>query len=392
MNMGNGIVLLLIASGFPIYSQAPSTIDSHARQAQEYLRANHPELAIPEFAAIVSLDPKNVDARGNLGVLLFFQGDYAKATPQLREALALRPGLWKLQALLGMSEKRIGQIAAARADLDAAFPHLEEEKLRVQAGLELIELHYASGDVDKAAAVVGILRQLRPTDPDVLYAAQRIYSDLADEAMVSIAMTAPQSARTYQLMAHQLARLGDAKGAIEQCRTALKMDPRLPGLHFELAEALSLDAGAANPDEIEAEYEAALKVDPYDEKSESRLGEIAARRSDLQSAAKHYARAVELAPNDAEANLGLGKTLMSLQQPEKAKPYLERAAQLDPYNAVAHYHLATLYRQMGRTEDSKRELAEFQKVKDMKDRLKQVYKEMRLQPVKPDRPDASIPK
>jgi tetratricopeptide (TPR) repeat protein len=391
MNMRNGIILFFIAAGFPIYSQ-PAQIDSHARQAQEYLRANRPELAIPEFAAIVSLDPKNVDARGNLGVLLFFQGDYAKATPQLREALALRPGLWKLQALLGMSEKRIGEIAAARADLDAAFPHLEEEKLRVQAGLELIELHYASGDIDKAAAVVGVLRQLRPTDPDVLYAAQRIYSDLADEAMVAIAMTAPQSARTHQLMAHQLARLGDTKGAIEHCRTALKMDPRLPGMHFELAEALSLDAGAANPDEIEAEYEAALKVDPYDEKSESRLGEIAARRSDLQGAAKHYARAVELAPNDAEANLGLGKTLMSLQQAEKAKPYLERAAQLDPYNAVAHYHLATLYRQMGRTEDSKRELAEFQKVKDMKDRLKQVYKEMRLQPVKPDRPDASIPK
>jgi hypothetical protein len=54
--------------------------------------------------------------------------------------------------------------------------------------------------------VVGILRRLRPTDPDILYTAQRIYSDLADEAMVSIAMTAPQSARTHQLMAHQLAR------------------------------------------------------------------------------------------------------------------------------------------------------------------------------------------
>jgi flagellar motor protein MotB len=78
-------------------------------------------------------DPKNVDARGNLGVLLFFQGEYSKATPQLREAIALRPGLWKLQALLGMSEKRIGEIAAARTDLDASFPHLEEEKLRVQA-------------------------------------------------------------------------------------------------------------------------------------------------------------------------------------------------------------------------------------------------------------------
>jgi Flp pilus assembly protein TadD len=101
------IFAFFIAAAFPIYSQV-NQIDSHARQAEEYLRANRPELAIPEFAAIVSLDPKNADARGNLGVLLFFQGDYAKAAPQLREALALRPGLWKLQALLGMAERRTG--------------------------------------------------------------------------------------------------------------------------------------------------------------------------------------------------------------------------------------------------------------------------------------------
>ena len=71
---------------------------------------------------------------------------------------------------------------------------------------------------------------------------------------------------------------------------------------------------------------------------------------------------------------------------------VQRAVQIDPYNAVSHYHLATLYRQLGRTEDSRRELAAFQKVKEAKERLKDVYKEMRLQPAKPDRADPAIPK
>ena len=45
-------------------------VASHARQAKEFLKEQRPDLAIPEFRAIVALDPNNVDARGNLGVLL----------------------------------------------------------------------------------------------------------------------------------------------------------------------------------------------------------------------------------------------------------------------------------------------------------------------------------
>ena len=105
----------------PAFSQSalskPQQIESHSRQAQEFLRKNQPDLAAREFAAILALDPNNVDARGNLGVTLFFQGDYAKAAPHLRAAVKLRPNLWKIQALLGMSEKRLGQPAAAQADL-----------------------------------------------------------------------------------------------------------------------------------------------------------------------------------------------------------------------------------------------------------------------------------
>jgi Flp pilus assembly protein TadD len=44
--------------------------------------------------------------QGNLGVLLFFQGNYNDAISPLRAALKLQPALWKIEALLGMAEKR----------------------------------------------------------------------------------------------------------------------------------------------------------------------------------------------------------------------------------------------------------------------------------------------
>src|SRR6266478_3848157 len=136
-----GAILFFLGS-LPCLSQSTASrqqqIESHSHQAQEFLKQNRPDLAIPEFRAIVALDPNNADARGNLGVLLFFENAYADAIPQLRAALKLRPTLWKIQALLGMAERRTGNTKSALADIGKAFPKLQEQKIQIDAGMELI--------------------------------------------------------------------------------------------------------------------------------------------------------------------------------------------------------------------------------------------------------------
>jgi tetratricopeptide (TPR) repeat protein len=366
--------------------------ESHSHQAQEFLREGRPDLAIPEFRALVALDPNNIDARGNLGVLLFFQGDYAGAIPQLRATLKLRPALWKLQALLGMAERRTGSTKNAVADLEKSFPKLREQKIQIDAGMELIQIYSDAGDLDKAAATVTVLRNLYPTDAEVLYDSYRVYSDLAAESMLSLSLVAPQSARMRQVMAHEAAKHADDEEAIRNYREALKLDPKIPGLHFELAEMLHASSSPAEQEQAEAEYQAALAVNPFDEKAEFRLGDIASRRGNVQEAYAHYSRAVQLQPNDAEANLSLAKMLMQMNQPEKAQPLFERAVQLDPTSATAHYRLSTLYRQTGRTEDADKELAEYQKYKDMKEKLLELYHQMHLKPAKQESDDGDARK
>ena len=380
-----GLFLLVVAT-------APcQEIQSHLQKAQQYLQNKRPDLAAGEFKAILAIEPDNLDARGNLGVLEYFQGQYAQAVPDLRSALTTNNSLWKLQALLGMSEKRIGENTKARGDLEQAFPHLQEQKLRVQAGLELIEVDYALSDLGKAAEVVNALRQLEPTNVDILYTAHRIYSDLSDETMLSLAMVAPDSARMHQLMAHELARQAKDDAAIANYRIALKIDPQRADVRYELAEMLNTQSSPSAQAEAEKEYKAALAGNPFDEKSESRLGDIALRRSDLKSAAAYYSRALEMQPNDPDANLGMAKVLMSMHEPQKAEPHMEHAAQLEPFNPATHYRLGVLYRELGRTDDSHRELAQFEKLKKMKTRLGTLYQEMRLQPGKRDESDSGVP-
>ncbi len=108
-----------------------------AAQAQQFLAAKRPDLAIGEFKAILAMDPSDIAARGDLGTLLYFRGDYREAAGKLRAVVKQQPSLWKTVMLLGMCEKRLGNQPAARADLEQAFPQLSEEKLRVQAGMEL---------------------------------------------------------------------------------------------------------------------------------------------------------------------------------------------------------------------------------------------------------------
>ncbi|MFZ0431909.1 MAG: tetratricopeptide repeat protein [Candidatus Acidiferrales bacterium] len=355
-------------------------IESHRRQAAEYLKENRPDLAAPEFKTLVALDPNDVDARGNLGVVLYFQGEYADAIPQLRAALKMRPNLWKIQALLGIAEKRTGDINAARGDLEKAFPKVPEEKIRVETGMELIEIYSGAGELDKAATTVSVLRGLEPTDETVLYTAYRIYSDLANESLLSLSVVAPNSARMHQAIAHELAKRGEATEAIVNYRAALKIDPDLPGLHFELAEMLNASTDAATRAEAESEYRAALQANPADAQAECRLGDIATRKNDLKEAYQRYGRALELQPNNLDANIGMANVLASTDQPEKAEPLLEHAVELDPTNALAHFRLSSVYRHVGRASDAKHELEEYQKYKDMKEKLRDVYQELHLEP------------
>ena len=382
-----GFVLLLGATW--CHSQAAEDkqqeFAAHMQKAHGYLDQKQPALAIPEFQAAVAIDPENVDAQANLGVLLFFQGKAADSISHFRAALAplkeeRPPGLSKIQGLLGMAESRTLDFANARKDMEAAFPALQDRRFQVQLGLELAGLDTELGDLESAAAVVAKLRKTDPDNPEVLYAAYRTYSDLAGESMLALSLAAPDSAQMHQLLAHEDARQGNTNGAIAQYRKAIAIDPHLPGVHFELAELLRTSSDETVKKEAEQEYHAALLENAQDEKSILRLAELDAQKGNTEQSYKEYAKATELQPSDADAKLGLAKTLIAMNQSDKALPLLEQTVQQEPTNATAHYRLATLYRKMGRVDDAKRETELYKKFKEMKEKLQALYKELQVQP------------
>ncbi|HXW90118.1 MAG TPA: tetratricopeptide repeat protein [Terriglobales bacterium] len=353
---------------------------AHIQKAQEYLSQKRPDLAIPELQAAAAIDPGNVETQGNLGVLLYFQGKPRDAIPHLRAAVEQRPGMGKLQGLLGLAELHALELEQGRKDLEAAFPLIDDRKFKIEVGLELVSIDTQRSDLEPASRILAQLRQTAPENPEVLYAAYRTYADLSGEAMLALSLAAPDSAQMHQLLAHEQARQGNTNAAAAQFRKAMAIDSHLPGIHFELAELLRSSQDPAVKKEAQQEYQAALLENPQDEKAILRLAEIDAQRGNAEQSFAQYTKAVNLQPGDADAKLGLAKTLIEMHRPDQALKLLEQAVQLEPTNATAHYRLGTLYRQVGRAEDAQNEIELYKKYKDMKEKLRTLYKDLQVEP------------
>lgn len=375
---------LLLSAAALCRAQTPvapkAELAAHLQKAQSYLQQKRPDLAIPELEAAVQLAPDDVEIQGNLGVLLFFAGKQSEAIPYLRFAVEKQPDLAKIQGILGIAELHNQDPADGRKDLEAAFPRIDDTRFKVQAGLELVGSYTQTSDLELAAAMLAQLKKIAPDNPEVLYASYRTYADLSSESMIALSLAEPDSAQMHQLMAHEETKEGNTNGAIAQFRKAIEVNPHLPGVHFELAELLSTSQDPAIKKQAEQEFRAALKDNPHDEKSVCELAEIAMTKGDESEALKQYTTAIELQPDDANAKLGLAKLLLQMNKPDQALPLLEASVQLEPTNATAHYRLATLYKKLGRADDAKREVELYQKYKEMKEKLRVVYKDLLIQP------------
>lgn len=357
---------------------AAQQIHIHERKAHELLSQKNPELAAKEFAAILAIDPHNLDAQANLGVLLFFQGKYAEAIPQLKAAVQVKADLWKIRSLLGMAERRTGDDKDGRGDLEAAYPHLEEEKLQIEVGRELIESYASTDDLDKASQVIGVLLKLEPTNAELLYISYRIHSDMAMAAMLELGVVAPDSAQTHQAMAHEMQRDRDLTGTIANLRKALALDPALPGIHFELAEALHASDDPQIRAEAEQQYRLAVEANPSDPKAAARLGDIEVEKGDPDAAATHYRKALQLQSGFEEAAIGLANVYSEKGDQAEAISLLKEVEVADPTNALAHFRLSTIYRKLNRPADVAREVDLYRKYKDEREKLRKIYQDMRL--------------
>jgi tetratricopeptide (TPR) repeat protein len=235
--------------------------------------------------------------------------------------------------------------------------------------------------LEKTVAVLHELLNQNPDNVDILFFAQRVYSELADNTLNKLAVLAPGSARMEQLIAERLINAGDLKDATDHYRKALQINPKLPGMHFELAETL-MEASPNDPStqaEAEKELNAAIQAEGDNSKVECELGRIALLQTHTDQALAHYTHAYQLSPKDAQAQMGLAALLEMQDKYEQAAAYLRMAVASDPFNAEAHYKLSQVDKALHLEDERKRELNLFLELRATKDKIRLLYRQMNPQ-------------
>ena len=381
---GCSLLLVCLFAGSHLLAQddLQARIQGHYQRGQEALQQNQYEEAAKEFLEILRLDPKLAEAHANLGVVYYSQGKYSEASKSFREALKLKPSLSNAEGFLGMCEARNGQIDQALPRLERAFKSVRDEALNQQIGLQLIELYHARRDFNKSLGTLRSLQQTYPSNPEILYVAYRIHSDLGAKALSDLVKAAPNSARLHQVTGELLESEGDFSRAVEQYRRALEIDPKLPGIHHALGVAL-LHSSQKETSRLQAqkEFELELSANPGAAHSEYQLGEIDWLGSQPEEALKHFTRALELQPSFVDAQIAVGKVWISQAQPAKALPFLQDAVRTDPGNEVAHYRLAQAYGKLGRSQEAREEMALFKKLREASSSIASIYRQVQQTPI-----------
>jgi tetratricopeptide (TPR) repeat protein len=354
---------LWLESANTAFAQSESELSQHARLAQAAIQSNNNVAAESELNAMLRLDPANVDAHANLGMLKFVEAKYQEASNQFEAALSRAPSLWSAQAFLGLCEARLGNPVRSQQLLEASVPHLKDWTLLKQASLELVALYSNSGSIEKAVPILQTLTRLRPSDPEVLYTKYRIHSEIASGALREMAAGGNDSPWLHEVYGQNFMAQEQYAWAVIEFQKALELGPQLPGLHYQLGEALLFsERTETKRAAAEEQFRLELAGDPQNVDCILKLGEIAAERSQIEEAKSLISRALVLRPSSATAHVAEASLMEREGNVTKAITELEVAEKLAPDVKQTHYRLGALYRKEGRKEDADRQLQIFQRL------------------------------
>lgn len=260
-----------------------------AQQAQQ--RGDH-ELAVSKYQEVIRLDPNLVAAHANLGVVLVSLGRYDEAITQYHIALAEAPGNPQLRLNLGLGYYKKGDFAGAAAE----FASLHKESptdLRIATllGNCLVQV----GLFGQAIALLEPLEKDNPGNLDLQWALGNalVRNGEALEGLKRIQKVADQgnNVEAHQLAADLCLGLTLFDQATENAKAVIRLNPNLPKAYVVLA---MIDDFAGNVRGAEENYRKALQIDPKDLQARIQLANAFLIERKLDEAREEIDRALAI--------------------------------------------------------------------------------------------------
>lgn len=209
-------------------TRSPSKSRPHTYLALAHAKDESFNAALAEFRKAVDIDPLNVEALYNLGVLFMKTGQFEKAASEFKKAISIRPDLPESYKGITNIYLETGQYGlAARYLLDA----MKFWPQAVWVHLNLGTAYARSGDIDKAEASLRRAIVIDPEDPSVNNTLGNVYmiKGLPGEALklyIKAAEAPSGGPEPIFNAAMAYATVGDTKRAVAFYKRFILINPK----------------------------------------------------------------------------------------------------------------------------------------------------------------------
>ena len=239
----------------PLLQKDDTDVKTLELAASAYEEDSNTPLAVTTLRQAIVLDPHNVDLYIDFTALSMDHQSYQVGIDMVNVGLKAEPKSAPLYMARGVLYVKLARYDEAENDFNRA-EELEPNQAisAVARGLEQSE----ANDLDRALLTVRSKLATKPNDPDLLYLQADILTKMGQEPgseNFQIALRSAKKAVTLQptlaaardVLAKLYLQAGQTHAAIDQCREALKADPKDQTALYHLIQALRK---TDNPKEI----------------------------------------------------------------------------------------------------------------------------------------------
>jgi tetratricopeptide (TPR) repeat protein len=344
--------------GAYMYEAASPPPEAYARSilyfflGNTYYYLNDLEQAANAYREALAADEGLIEARHNMGVVLFLQRQYDLASRNLINVIQLCPELAVARLNLAVLYLAKKQVSAARRELNNAL----KLNPRLAAAYRLLGISYREEDY---SAAVRYLEEALRVSPGGKNAEARVELGLVYAGRsVAADLSTGQAFSFYQQ-------------GIRQLQQAIEDNPTLPEAHYHLARLLYR---AEREDEAGLALLEAVRLRPAYSEAHALLAEIFEKRGRIDLRDKHLESMMKARQESAAATpeehlqRGIGARLT--RDFGLAREELEKALRLEPRNSGALFELGIVFQEMG---DLDKALSSFQAVLKLPEPPLEVY-------------------
>jgi tetratricopeptide (TPR) repeat protein len=267
-------------------------------------------------------NPDSANPHINLSWVLLEQHKPDDAIAESRRAIAIDPKSAYARYILGSSLDNRNRRDEAVAEYRVAI-RLDPRYANPHAGLAVVAM-----EKNKMGDAMAEVQRALQLDPDLPFA--------------------------HYLLGIVLRNQYQSDEAIREFKTAIRLYPRYPEAHVGIGQAMH---SRGDPDPaVEAEYRAALQLDPNSCLAHDALGTLFYSQDKTNEAVAEYNIAIHMDPNFALAHNDLGSALLYQNKMDEAVAEYQTAIRLYPDSPVYHYNLGYILNLQGKKGEADIEL------------------------------------